>query len=553
MKKFTFILSALLIAVMSFAQFQANPKVSPFLEELPSSAKAPVTTLAYCSDVVDANIGFGAANDFIVLAQFPAATMATYTGNFVNQIQIGVNPSNITGDITVGVWTDTTGNFASTPAASETVAVSSLVDGWNTITLTTPYSIDGSQIWVGYVVSSLDYGLYMDDIAYQADGYGDIIFDGTEWGLIHDYGVAGLDGNWHIKAVVDDGASFVDVSVSNLTAPNSGCEVGANEELVATVVNLGSDDITDAFDIAYAINNDYGNEVAVAVPVPLAAGASVDVTFNLDFSVDGAYLIEAYCNYAADVDLTNDTAMNAVINTLPIVIDATGYSNDFQENEDFLGIGIVDNNADGSTWDFFIETDPNIAAAYEYNSTNAGDDYLVLNCMDFTAGDYVVGFDYKVQSASYPEGIKAVWGTSPDPADLTNEIVSLTNLTNTDFETSAGNTFTITTDGTYYIAFVAISDADMWILWLDNITVEMAVGVESTIENTVSVYPNPANNVINVANAENSSIVVLNMVGEVVATIDNASANQTIDISNLADGTYFVRVNSEVFKINVVK
>ena len=32
-----------------------------------------------------------------------------------------------------------------------------------------------------------------------------------------------------------------------------------------------------------------------------------------------------------------------------------------------------------------------------------------------------------------------------------------------------------------------------------------------------------------------------------------ASANQTIDISNLTNGTYFVRVKAEVFKFSVVK
>ena len=59
--------------------------------------------------------------------------------------------------------------------------------------------------------------------------------------------------------------------------------------------------------------------------------------------------------------------------------------------------------------------------------------------------------------------------------------------------------------------------------------------------------------VVTVKNAENANIVIVNMVGSVVANVENASANQTIDISNLANGTYFVRVNAEVFKFNVVK
>jgi hypothetical protein len=92
---------------------------------------------------------------------------------------------------------------------------------------------------------------------------------------------------------------------------------------------------------------------------------------------------------------------------------------------------------------------------------------------------------------------------------------------------------------------------------LGNVAIRVNVAessnVESNIAAAISVYPNPANNVITVANAENENIVVINMLGEVVANISNATSNQTIDISELSNGTYFVRVNSEVFKINVVK
>jgi hypothetical protein len=79
------------------------------------------------------------------------------------------------------------------------------------------------------------------------------------------------------------------------------------------------------------------------------------------------------------------------------------------------------------------------------------------------------------------------------------------------------------------------------------------VNVENNIAAAISVFPNPANSIITVANAENEDIVVLNMLGEVVANVNNASSNQNIDISKLANGTYFVKVDGEVFKINVVK
>lgn len=105
---------------------------------------------------------------------------------------------------------------------------------------------------------------------------------------------------------------------------------------------------------------------------------------------------------------------------------------------------------------------------------------------------------------------------------------------------------------TIKIAFV-YEYTDGYQLAIDDITVGNPVGIGSEIANTINVYPNPANNVITITNAENTSITVINILGKVVAKVDNASANQNIDISNLSQGTYFVNVDGNIFKLNVVK
>ena len=92
---------------------------------------------------------------------------------------------------------------------------------------------------------------------------------------------------------------------------------------------------------------------------------------------------------------------------------------------------------------------------------------------------------------------------------------------------------------------------------IDNNTTCIAVtrptSVEENVAEAVSVYPNPANDMFTVANAEGATIVVVNSLGQVVANIENAASNQTIDASSFANGTYFVKVNESVIKINVVK
>lgn len=103
--------------------------------------------------------------------------------------------------------------------------------------------------------------------------------------------------------------------------------------------------------------------------------------------------------------------------------------------------------------------------------------------------------------------------------------------------------------------FIAVNyvGTDTYAFMVDNMVLTTVVDVNTEVTPNISVYPNPASDIINVKYAENANITVINMLGEVVRTIENASANQTIDMSDLSNGTYFVRVNQEVFKINLAK
>ena len=89
------------------------------------------------------------------------------------------------------------------------------------------------------------------------------------------------------------------------------------------------------------------------------------------------------------------------------------------------------------------------------------------------------------------------------------------------------------------------------------VQVTRLVSINEFAQDEVAVYPNPASDVINVANAENAQVSVFDMTGKVVANIENASANQEIDASNFAKGLYIVRVvdgnNIVTKKISIVK
>ncbi len=152
---------------------------------------------------------------------------------------------------------------------------------------------------------------------------------------------------------------------------------------------------------------------------------------------------------------------------------------------------------------------------------------------------YTVTFD-----ANGGEGTMAAQTFTEGVADA----LTMNDFTRTDY-TFEGWATTATgsvmyADGANY---TATADATLYAVW------DLASSIEDDMYNSVNIYPNPANSMITIANAENANIVIMNIIGEVVTVINSASSNQTIDVSNYAAGTYFVKVNSKTVKFNVVK
>ena len=67
---------------------------------------------------------------------------------------------------------------------------------------------------------------------------------------------------------------------------------------------------------------------------------------------------------------------------------------------------------------------------------------------------------------------------------------------------------------------------------------------EMEINKNVSIYPNPATTVLNVVAEGYNTIEVINLLGQTVYTC-NATNNTQINVNNLRNGVYFVRVNGE--------
>lgn len=103
-----------------------------------------------------------------------------------------------------------------------------------------------------------------------------------------------------------------DIGVTSIDAPNSGV-LTANEDVIVTINNFGSNDITNP-PLQYQI--DGGAAVVEMYSGTIMAGMSASYTFTTqaDLSVPGTYVIDAKTNLAGDSNTANDGVSKTVVN-----------------------------------------------------------------------------------------------------------------------------------------------------------------------------------------------------------------------------------------------
>ena len=118
--------------------------------------------------------------------------------------------------------------------------------------------------------------------------------------------------------------------------------------------------------------------------------------------------------------------------------------------------------------------------------------------------------------------------------------------------TSNTNTYTITglTGHTNYEIQVQANCGDGNVSdWSSTITVQTTnVGIENWLENSVSLYPNPAREYIDIrvdGDLNVTMMEVFDVYGKLINTVNDIDNPTRINVNGLADGMYFVRVTTE--------
>ena len=192
---------------------------------------------------------------------------------------------------------------------------------------------------------------------------------------------------------------------------------------------------------------------------------------------------------------------------------------------------------------------------YNYNGTNAANVWFYTNGLTLTGGQsYTVAFRYGNNSTFYTENLKVAYGTSKASASMTNTIGDYPGIAGGTPNTISISIVPVTT-GVYYVGFQAYSIADQFGLFVDDITVNANLSNATFDAYGFTLYPNPVTSILNIEYSKDiTSAAVFNLLGqEVLVKAINATQSQ-IDMSNLAAGTYLVKLiadgQTKVIKVN---
>lgn len=242
--------------------------------------------------------------------------------------------------------------------------------------------------------------------------------------------------------------------------------------------------------------------------------------------------------------------MNDPVVTVP-------YSENFDDLDAFaeqmypLGYSHENANNDNFPWDVISDvatpgmahTTPN--AMHMLFSLSQMNDYLFTPPVYLAAGtNYDFSFWFRTMGDAWvPEPIeklKVFLGTDNNSAAMTTEIFKNENLTNQEWQ-KATISFEVAATGEYFFSFYGFSDPSQGLLLVDDVAIDLSISVADIEKSNVSIYPNPATNLVNIKSIEDvENVKIYNMSGSLVYEESYQTNEINLETSSLTTGAYML-------------
>lgn len=203
----------------------------------------------------------------------------------------------------------------------------------------------------------------------------------------------------------------------------------------------------------------------------------------------------------------------------------------------------------GGSWETYTDIDPlayvspSKSLLYFYdpnNTTRPADDWFYTQGLNLTAGtSYRLKFFYRaLDGVNYPEKLEVKYGTVASAATMTAGTIftnnNISSIYNNPFD-SARVDFTPSATGVYYIGFHAFSAADMWGIFVDDISVRVTPVVDAGATGITAIPTCPAANGVIQATIRNYNLTTLNFATYPVTVTANISGASTGSINTVVN------------------
>ena len=266
--------------------------------------------------------------------------------------------------------------------------------------------------------------------------------------LESDYTVCYSGFAFNVSCIIPETINTELVSVGGLA---DACDLGG-QYITATVENIGVDPII-SLTGNFSVNGGAAVTETFAVNIPTGETAVVTFTTPVVFSLTTDNIVEVSV-YASDEPSTLWTENTLTITGIDEVAPMTAPYAVLPVSGSVVGSNgwkAVDVAGNGLTWSI-----SGTVMNAPYSDVVDNNNWLITPCYDLPAGNYVVSYEYKVNSAFTPETFAVYYGNGSTVADMTNMLAQHVNIDNTSYAT-VSYPVTIPANGVYNFGFLSTS------------------------------------------------------------------------------------------------
>lgn len=182
-----------------------------------------------------------------------------------------------------------------------------------------------------------------------------------------------------------------------------------------------------------------------------------------------------------------------------------------------------------------------------FNATSgATNDWMISPMLSFTSNGTLTFYARELTTQYGDEIMKVYYSTTDnDPSSFT--LIATENVGSTEW---AEYSYTIPANAKYIA--IQCNSNDVFALFIDDVVISGGTtSVAEVSNNEVSVYPNPANNVVNVnANSNIDNVEIYSISGQKVGDFTANGTTTSINTESLSNGMYLMKINTENGVIN---